>query len=179
MKIKTPPYSMSRVPVFARAVGGGAGRKGFTVVELVLVLGIVAVVSVVSFVGLTGRKGTVQLEGVVKQMGSMLREAQSKSLSQVSGTTWGVVFDNTTTSEAFYGSFSGASYTSTSSTSYYRLPTNIHYATSTIPAGSKRTIYFSQLSGLPSTTTSIGVFIDTPGSPSSTISVNPSGAISF
>ncbi|TSC60127.1 MAG: Uncharacterized protein LiPW15_5 [Parcubacteria group bacterium LiPW_15] len=154
-------------------------RKGFTIVEVVLVIGIIAIVSVVALINLSGRKGTSQLDGTVRQISSLIREAQSKSVSQVGGATWGVVFDNTTTSEPFYGMFKGASYTATTSVSYYRLPANIAYATSTIAGGSKVEIYFLQISGLPSATATIGLALQSPDSPSSTISVNSSGAVSF
>lgn len=153
--------------------------SGFTIIEMVLVIGMIVIISVVSFISLSGRRGTTQLDGVVRQMGSLIREAQSKSVSQVNGITWGVVFDNTTTSQAFYGMFKGAAYTSTSSVSYYRLPANVYYATSTIPAGSRISFYFSQVAGVPSATATIGLYLQSPSLPSSTIILNSSGAVSF
>ena len=154
-------------------------REGFTIVEVIVVIGIIAIISTISLISLSGRKGTSQLDGTVRQIGSLIREAQSKSVSQVNGTTWGVVFDNTTTSEAFYGMFRGTSYTATSSVSFYGLPANIVYATSTIPAGSRVSIYFSQVSGMPSAAATIGLIFQSPSLPSSTISVNSLGAVSF
>ena len=154
-------------------------REGFTIVEVIVVIGIIAIISTISLISLSGRKGTSQLDGTVRQIGSLIREAQSKSVSQVNGTTWGVVFDNTTTSEAFYGMFRGTSYTATSSVSFYGLPANIVYATSTIPAGSRVSIYFSQVSGMPSAAVTIGLIFQSPSLPSSTISVNSLGAVSF
>ena len=153
--------------------------RGFTIIEVLLVLGIIVIVSTVAFISLSGRKGTSLLDGTVRQMGSLLREAQSKSVSQVNGTTWGVVFDNTTTSQAFYGMFKGTSYTPTTSVSYYHLPASIYFTTSTIAAGSKINIYFSQVSGAASASATIGVVLQSPSLPSSTISVNSLGAVNF
>jgi prepilin-type N-terminal cleavage/methylation domain-containing protein len=156
-----------------------SARGGFTVVEVILVIGIIAIISTISLISLSGRRGTSQLDGTVRQIGSLIREAQSKSVSQVNGTTWGVVFDNTTTSEAFYGMFKGTAYTTTSSVSFYGLPANVVYATSTIPAGSRVSVYFSQVSGLPSASVAISLLLQSPSLPSSTISVNSLGAVSF
>jgi prepilin-type N-terminal cleavage/methylation domain-containing protein len=161
-------------------VGAGvnAKRRGFTAIELVLVLGIIVILSTVSFVALSGRKNKTELTNIAKQMASLLREAQSRAVSQSNSTAWGVRFKNST-STAFYALFRGSSYSTSTEQGHYALPTDMAYATATIPVGSSTDIIFSQISGAVSTSTSVKIYlIFQPGS-SSTISVSTAGAISY
>lgn len=160
--------------------GDGAREKkgAFTVIELVLVLGIVAIVSIVSLLNLTGRRSTTQLDGATRQIGSLLREAQSKAASQYASAQWGVHFENLATT-SFYGMFKGSSYTATSAVSYYALPAKIYYVTSTLAQNAKLDVVFAQVSGKPSASATISIYLADTGTPSSTISVNAYGSISY
>ncbi len=152
-------------------------RKGFTIIELVLVIGIIAILSVVSLIGLSGRKNKTELDGATKQITALLREAQSKSVSQINGSAWGVHFENSTATAPFYALFSGLTYASTSATSYYRLSAKILYATSSIALGAAKDIAFSQISGFATATSSVVLYVSGAPNISSTIAVGISGAV--
>lgn len=154
-------------------------RRGFTVIELILVLGIIVILSTVSFVGLSGRKNKTELDGVTKQMVSLLREAQSRAVSQSSSTVWGARFANVTSTSPFYALFVGATYSTSTERGHYALPSGIVYATSTLSLGSSTDIVFSQISGAASTSTSIKIYLSSQPSSSSTITVSSAGAISY
>jgi len=154
-------------------------RRGFTVIELVLVLGIIAVLSFVSFLGLSGRKSKTQLDGAAKQMVSLLREAQSRSVSQSGSIIWGVRFENSTTTSPFYALFSGNSYSTSTEMGHYALPSDIVYTTSTLAAGAIVDITFAQISGAASTSTSVGIHLFSQPNSSSTITVSSSGSIGY
>lgn len=152
--------------------------KGFTLIELILVIALMLVLVLISVLSLGGRKGKTELDGITKQIAGQLREAQSKSASQVNATTWGVRVDNAT-SGAFFGAFSSSTYTTSTRTSYTKLPRNISYVTSTLPVGTYREITFVQISGAPSTTTSFSLQLaDTPNV-STTITVGQGGVIGY
>ncbi len=153
-------------------------KSGFTLVELILVIALMVVIVMVSILSLGGRKGQTELEGITKQIVSQLREAQSKSASQINGTTWGVRIDNAT-SGAFFGPYSSSTYATTTRTGYTRLPRNVRYVTSTLPVGSFREITFMQISGIPSTTTVVSLQLTDTPTVSTTITVSESGLIGY
>ncbi len=153
--------------------------RGFTVIELMLVIGIIAILSVVSFVGLSGRKSKTELDGVSKQMVSLLREAQSRSVSQSSSTIWGVRFENSTATTPFYALFSGDSYSTSTEAGHYALPSDMAYATGTLASGASVDITFAQISGAASATASITVYLVSQPDSSSTLTVSSAGAISY
>ncbi|HUX35438.1 MAG TPA: prepilin-type N-terminal cleavage/methylation domain-containing protein [Candidatus Paceibacterota bacterium] len=171
---------------FARALHAGRSfgrqasseKSGTTLLELMVVIAIIAVISLFGFLSLFGRKGATDLTNTTAQMASLLREARSRSVSQASSTSWGVHFDNATSSVPFFALFYGT-YGVNTRIGYYRLPATLVYATSTIPSGSSINVTFSQISGLASASTSIGIILINGSLNSSTINVASSGAVSF
>lgn len=153
-------------------------KSGFTLVELILIIALMVVIVMISILALGGRKGTTELEGITKQIVSQLREAQSKSASQINSTTWGVRIDNAT-SGAYFGGYSSSTYSTSTKAGYTRLPRNVRFVTSTLPVGSFREITFSQISGLPSTTTVISLQLTDTPSVSTTITVGERGVIGY
>lgn len=154
-------------------------RKGFTLVELMIVAVFVVIIGLISLTGLLGRSGKADLENTTEQIASLLREARARSVSQTSSTIWGVHFGNSSATSPFFALFS-QSYGASTTIGYYRLPTSLIYGTSTIPIDSSLDITFSQISGQASASTSITVYSAGRGiSLSSTINVASSGAVSF
>jgi len=154
--------------------------KGATLIELLIVISIIAVVSMVSLLNLLGRSAQTDLNNATEQIASLLREARSRSVSQASSTSWGVHFGNSTTTAPFYTLFYSQAYSTSTTIGYYKLPSGLAYATSSIPSGSSVDVTFAQLSGQASASTSVKIYITGKGSSnSSTISVASSGAVSF
>lgn len=152
--------------------------SGTTIIELVLVIGMIAILATVFLVNLQGRKGKTELTTTTQQIAALLREAQSRSVAQSSGTSWGVHFENSTTTASFYALFNGT-YSTSSRIGYYRLPATVNYSTSSLASGASKEVTFTQITGTASASTSITIFSVTDMSQSSTISVASSGAVGF
>ena len=67
-----------------------SSQSGFTLLELVIVVSILAVIAGASFLFLGGSVGTRTLEAAERDLVSMLREAQSNALGRVKDASWGV-----------------------------------------------------------------------------------------
>ena len=155
-------------------------RRGFTAIELLLVVAMILILGIVSFSTLSGRKGKTDLLGERDQMVGLLRQAQSYSVSQSSSTLWGVHFDNTG-AKPFFALYHTA-YSTSTTIGYYGLPSSLAYVATSVPAGRYVEISFQQLSGLLVSNSSSSVAIYAPsalGIGSSTISVSSAGSVSF
>ncbi len=153
-------------------------NKGTTLVELIIVVALISILAVFSFFTLLQRKGQNDFDNAGQSMAAMLREARSRSVSQSSSTSWGVHFENSTTTTPFYALFPG-SYATATIIGYYRLPTTVGYVTSSLASGASKEITFSQITGLASQSTSIAIYSLSNSANSSTINVASSGAVSY
>ncbi len=151
-------------------------------IEILIVAAITVLIVGVVAINLSQSHTGGDLTNATKQIAALLREAQARSITQASGTTWGVHFDNIGTA-AFYALFYGSSYSSGASANYVRLPADLCYST---PAqGTSTNVIFSQISGLLSATTSIklqtsnGCTSGGTATASSTITVNGAGLVSY
>ncbi len=92
-------------------------KKGFTLVELVLVVTILGLVVVFSSVVFTNQQNQTSLESTILEVNSAIRESQNKSVSQsqdVSGDeNYGVYFTSTS-----YTVFKGSNYSSNNPTNF-------------------------------------------------------------
>lgn len=154
-------------------------RKGFTIMELVTIIGMVAVLTTIVVSVLGGRRSQLELDATTQQIATLLREAQGRALTQSQSVSWGVHFENATSLRPFYALFSGAYSTSTRS-GYYPLPVGVGYVTSSIAAGGTKEIAFSQLTGLAVASDSVSLYlVNSNPVRSSTIAVSSSGAVSY
>jgi len=159
-------------------------RKGFTIIELILVLGIMIAVGAVVFANLAGKKNNADITATTQEVATLLRQAQSDAAfqennTQASEVAWGVHFANTTATPPFYALFTG-SYAASTTVGYYSLPATVAYQTSTLPAGATVDVIFSPITGVSSTSTNIGFYMpDESAAFSSTISIASSGAVSY
>lgn len=112
-------------------------RKGFTLMELLVVLGITAVLSTVSFSLYINQQRTKLLETTAEEIVGFLKYAQQKSTSQEQGLQWGVHFENPASGNDFYALYTGTTYTSPEETRY--LPKGITFST----PGSSETVDIS------------------------------------
>ena len=156
----------------------GGSRTGFTLLELVLALAIVVIFGLVLLLNLPGRRNRGELEETAQQIAALLREAQSRSVSQASSSAWGVHFENSTITAPFYALFA-SSYASTSVVTFYRLPQRVQYINSTLAFGESKNITFQQLSGFAVASTTIGIVLVQDPRVSSTLRVASSGAVTY
>jgi type II secretory pathway pseudopilin PulG len=159
-------------------------RKGFTLVELLVVLGMMIVLGAVVFANLSGKKNNADLTATTQEAGTLLRQAQSDAAFQENNTqandvAWGVHFANATATKPFYALFAG-SYTASTTVGYYVLPSTVAYQTSTLAVGATLDVLFSPITGISSVSTSIGFYMPKENTAlSSTISIASSGAVNY
>ncbi len=154
-------------------------RKGFTLIELIVVIAIMAIIATVAGLNLTGSRDKTDLTSTTQQIGTLLRQAQSDAMSEKQGTAWGVHFDNTT-STPYFALYASAVYsTSSINGGYYPLPRTVAYATATVPQGSAVNITFSAVTGAASAPASISLYVIGDPSISSTISISSAGAVNY
>ena len=154
-------------------------KNGTTLVELLVVIAIVGILATVTFLNLFGTRRQNELNSTSQAIVALLREARSRSTTQVSSTSWGVHFENSIATKPFYALFFSSTYSPATTVGYYRLPPSVGYATSSILSGSFKKITFSQLNGLASVSTSVSIYLLTSPSNSSTINIASSGAVSY
>lgn len=149
-----------------------SSRAGFTVMELMLVIVFLALAgSSALFMFKNQEQGTLEAEaqGVV----SRVREARARAQAGVDGLSWGVHFENATTSP-FYAIFPGGTYVSASSTAYY-LSSSVGYGA--LPQGSSTDIIFTKLSGGSSVSTTIVFALQSDASKTETLLISSEGNI--
>ncbi len=155
-------------------------RKGFTLLEILLVLVLILVVGVVAFANLGSRRTDADRVATTQQIGVLLRQAQSDAMAQEGDTAWGVHFFNATTTAPFYALFQTSYGTSTVVGGLYRLPPTVAFTTSTLASGATLDVIFSSITGVASVSTTIGLYMPKESAAfSSTISIASSGSVSF
>jgi prepilin-type N-terminal cleavage/methylation domain-containing protein len=174
---KAQSFRMSRKAGGKPSYSKYPNRGGFSFVELLTVMGLIALLATITLVSLSGRRRTTEIAKTTEQMAALLREAQSRSVAQASSTGWGVHFDNRG-GTPFYALFAGT-YSTSSRQSVYSLPTTLSYITSTIAAGQYAEVTFSQISGMASGSSTLGIYSISDPTSSSTINVNGAGAVSY
>ncbi len=154
-------------------------KRGFTLIETIMVVAIIMILGVVGILSLANRKNSNDLSTTVSQAAALLRQAESRSITETQGVAWGVHFANATKTAPFYALFY-SSYSPTTTAGYYRLPSSVAYVTSTIPLGGSVDVLFAQVSGLPASSTQVGfVSLSLKNLSSSTISIATSGAVAY
>ena len=158
-------------------------EKAFTLIELVITMGILAILATVSFISIIGYKQRQDLVSASQEIIEVLRNAQNRSLSQEatstqgSGGRWGVYFGNPASGTDFYDLFKGSSYAGGTIVSRSVLPSDIQFV---IPAsGSSSTVVFSPVTGLPRSSITIKISLISALTSSSTIVVSSNGEIQY
>lgn len=151
---------------------------GVTILELIIVAALIVILALVSILNLSRRRPITEIDATARQIAALLREAQSRSVSQAEGASWGVHFENSTTTAPFYALFR-SSYSLNNRLGYYSLPSTVGYASSSVPTGGTKEVIFSQVSGAASASTSVKIILLADPAVSSTIYVASSGAVRF
>jgi len=110
----------------------------FTLVELLIVIGITAALSVVGVSFYVNQQKAKILENTAQEIASYLKYAQQKSVSQEQGLQWGVHFENPSSGNDFYALYTGATYTTPIETKY--LQAGIEFQTP-VPSSSTNVAY--------------------------------------
>lgn len=162
-------------------------QRGFTLIEVLLVMGITSILLVMGAINMLGYIGSQNLESETRSVVALLRDAQSKSMSQEEESRWGVYLYNNPGDERDYYAIFQADEALVASSTYSGVPgttlerktmrSNIEFispdtATSTV-------IIFSKVSGLPSaSTTAILQRVDNASS-QKTVYISGNGKIDY
>ena len=102
-------------------------KRGFTLLEMLLVVGITAILAGVGIPSFVNHQRAKLLDTTAQEIVSYLRYVQHKSMAQEGGNQWGVHFENPADEDGFYSLYTGAKYISPEETRY--LPKGISFAT--------------------------------------------------
>ena len=150
-------------------------KAAFTLIEILVVMGIVGIIVTVSFLSLSGYRQRSALDNAAQSIAAFLRDAYQRSINQESGSEWGVRFEQVADGRDFYALFSGPVYVSAASTRY--LPVSVEFSD---PVSGSKDIIFEKLTGLPTVAPfGITVFLTSDPSVSKTINVNAVGQIQY
>ncbi len=151
--------------------------KGFTVFELLIVIGILAVVSGFTIFNLFGYRRYQDLNLTTQEIAAVLRNAQNRSIAQEAGGSWGVHFENSATDD-FYELFLGQSYATSTIYSKTILRPTVEF--SDPASGSSKNVFFRAMSGMGlGGTDLIRVFLKGSSSASGTIYIDANGRIDY
>lgn len=120
-------------------------QKGFTIIELLVVLALTATVSAFGVISLTNQKRSRDLESALQDFSSVLRDTQRRSITQQDGLRWNVRATNNVGSGDVYELFTGTSYSTSSVRESYQLRNGISFSQPF--SGTTTDIFFSPVSG--------------------------------
>ena len=119
-------------------------KRGFSLLELLLVLAIITIFGTVVFSSFIGYQTVVEADEEANRIRSLLRSAQGKSMNGEDNSQWGVHVANPSGASAFYELFQGSSYPGTIKETIYLSPRFVF----TNPAvGNTQDILFQKRSG--------------------------------
>lgn len=135
------------------------GRPGFTLVELLVVVAIMAVIATVGFLGLANYRSGKNLDFTINEIIAALRATQERAVTQENGKAWGIHFINSTSGVQNYAVFSGAVFAPAGIEQTYGLRRGIRF-TDPSPSSTKD-VFFQAISGKPLTYFSVTLKGDT------------------
>lgn len=156
--------------------GTACDKKSFTLIEVIVVIGILAVVTGFAFVGLSAFKNRHNFDLDSENIVNALQNAQSKSVQQEGGNAWGVQFINSRSTDT-YSIFRGTSYSTSSIVTSEQLSSASVYSDPINNASSS--VVFSERTGKPASGNAIVIALEQAGGNGLyTISVSSAGRIS-
>lgn len=152
-------------------------NNGFTLIEVVLALGMITILSTIMVISLFSFKKRQGLDIEVKKITSAVREARDRALTQKETSQWGIRFENPLGDvKDFYKIVKGPDYVSGVVVSQTYLTSGLVFFS---PADNSVTdIFFSKITGLPDAANSIRIGLSN-GSASTTITIDAQGRVSF
>lgn len=144
--------------------------KGFTALELLIVLAIIGIILAIMMYSYNTLKSKKQIEVTIDALDFKLEEAKTNALGGKNGTNFGINFSTTT-----YTYFSGTSYNpANTANSTTTILSNLRLTTSFSDGG--KVIIFSRLTGAPQATGTI-TLSDTTSSNTAQITIGALGNI--
>jgi len=149
--------------------------SGYTLMEFLIVIAITAIIFAVVFVSSPNLRRSRELSSTAQGMVAVIRNTQNRSITQENGKTWGIRFQNSTSTNHSYIVFKGSSYASGTVETTYFLKSYIQFSDPS--AGLSKDVIFSAISGLPQVSTTVKINLVSNSTVSSTININSNGQI--
>ncbi|MDI6734184.1 MAG: prepilin-type N-terminal cleavage/methylation domain-containing protein [Patescibacteria group bacterium] len=148
---------------------------GFTLIELLVVIALTIVFATITVLNLNSYARSRHLEGAFNELVAVIRDTQSRAITQENGQSWSIRFINPLGGQGSYEVFSGQSYSSTSIVKTYFLKNGIEFS-DPLP-GSTKDLNFISLSGKINSQTNISLRTSNSSSSIKTIIIETSGLI--
>lgn len=130
-------------------------NTGFTLIELIITMGIAVILGGVSMSNYFGYQSKQAVDGVSSELLGTLRDAQQRAKSQDNSSAWGVYINAVTGANDYYELFYGASYAAGTVSSRTTLSSDVEFS---VPAqGATLEIVFAKSTGLPNSGYTISV----------------------
>lgn len=129
-------------------------RSGFTLAELLVSIAVLVVIGVVVSSSLQRRKPTTSIDTTAVKMVALLRDAQNKAIAGEGYVSWGIHFDNNTTSP-FFSLFKSAYQSTSTIGGVIPLSRDVRYASASIAPGGSLDVIFARGTGRPTTSSTI------------------------
>lgn len=132
-------------------------HRGFTLLEMLLVMGVLIALAAISMPMYNGYRTTVEAEEEIGKIRSTLRSAQGKASAFEENSQWGVRFTNPASGVApFYEFFQGASYPGTIKETTYLSPRLMFQSPS---SGTTQDVVFEKRSGKSTSVATITIIV--------------------
>lgn len=150
--------------------------KGFTLIELILTIAILAILSGIAFNIYSNFQLNVKADEEINKIKSVLREAQAKAMSGENSASWGVRFFHPASGSQYYELFWGNSYAVGTTTESYFLQSGVDFVS---PASEENLdVIFVKRTGGSASSSAITVSVKTSVSDiTKSVSVTPKGLI--
>lgn len=148
--------------------GARLSSRGFTLIEILVVLGISVILATGGFLALWNLKKHQALQLSAEKIVAVLRDAQARSVSQENGLVWGVHFENSPVDPDSYWIFGGDP----------AVPIEkVSLSPGVVLDTPSTNVTFAKVSGLPGALTAVKIKLSTDDTSIRTININVQGTI--
>ena len=150
--------------------------EGFTLIELIIVISIVAIISGFGIVNYVGLRANSIFNQQTERLVADIRFTRERSRAQEDGKQWGVHLENPVDDESFYEIWKGDSYVLGTVVERVNLSGGVRF--SDPPPGSVKDVIFSKTTGMLSVTSTI-ILESPPAGKSAMITLTAQGLVDY